>query len=284
MGARFHRLTVAICGAGHSGSTLLGLILGAHPDVFYAGEAKKTLFIDDPSKPLRKRVCKLCGASCVVWSRFEQPPSPDLYEHLAQLTGRPVIVDSTKKVAWIRERGHELATTTAAHRFIVLTRDGRAVINSRLRKDPAASVDALTTRWMEQMRETEAWAGSASDRTMRVRYEELALEPERIVRGVCDHIGIGYDLKMLRYELAEHHPLGGNTGTQSVVARAHAMAEPAFADVPERSRDYYQPMKGGFSLDLRWRSELPADALARFEELAGEFNAPYRWDGPEEPS
>ena len=38
----------AVCfvgGAGHSGSTLLGLVLGAHPSVFYAGEANKSRFL-----------------------------------------------------------------------------------------------------------------------------------------------------------------------------------------------------------------------------------------------
>lgn len=53
---RENRLGVAIAGAGHSGSTLLGLVLGSLDDVFYAGEAKKTTFIGDPKKPLRKRI------------------------------------------------------------------------------------------------------------------------------------------------------------------------------------------------------------------------------------
>ena len=52
-----------IIGAGHSGSTLLGMMLGAHSSVFYAGEAKKSVFLGDPTKPKRKRECKLCGPS-----------------------------------------------------------------------------------------------------------------------------------------------------------------------------------------------------------------------------
>ena len=61
MTERANRQVVWIGGAGHSGSTLLGLCLGSHPDMLYAGEAKKSALLGDPSKPLKKRACKLCG-------------------------------------------------------------------------------------------------------------------------------------------------------------------------------------------------------------------------------
>lgn len=278
--ARENRLAVAICGAGHSGSTLLGLVLGSHPACFYAGEAKKTLFIGDARKPLRKRVCKICGEGCPVWSRFSVPPEPDVYEQLSRLTGRPVIVDSTKKVEWIRERAAEVDRAGAAHKRIFLTRDGRAVVNSRVRKypdeDPAAIVDA----WLAQVRATEALIAERPDGALRVRYEELATEPERVVRRVCGFLGLDYAADMLRYEAHEHHPLGGNTGTQSVVARAGEV-EGTLARVPARSQTYYESLEGGFRLDLRWQRELPDAARRVFEERAGEANEAFRWEGVE---
>ncbi len=273
---RLNRLAVSICGAGHSGSTLLGLVLGTSPEVFYAGEAKKTLFLGDEDKPLRKRVCKICGEPCEVWSRFEGP-EPDLYEALSRLTGCPVIVDSTKRVDWIRERGAEVLAAGAEHRLVFLTRDGRAVVNSRARKyrrrDPAAIVDS----WRAQIEATEALVREAGERAIRVRYEELATAPERTIAAVCAALGLGYDPAMLRYEATPQHPLGGNTGTQSVVARAHGV-DSGFAAVPERSKGYYGGLGGGFRLDLRWRTELDPELRRVFEERAGELNEPYRWE------
>lgn len=278
MTERIHRLTVAICGAGHSGSTLLGLVLGSHPQCFYAGEAKKTLFIGDPKKPLRKRVCKICGEGCVVWSRFEQPPTPDVYAQVARLTGKPVIVDSTKKVDWLRARQAELDAAGVPHKRIFLARDGRAVVNSRVRKYPDEDPIAVVDGWATQIRETRAFLEERPDDWMLLRYERLATEPEASVREVCAFLGLPFEPDMLRYHEREHHPLGGNTGTQSVVARATEVEDPAFASVPERSRGYYESLKGGFRLDTRWKTELPQAVRDVFDARAGDLNAPFRWE------
>ncbi|MGF1467992.1 MAG: sulfotransferase [Sandaracinaceae bacterium] len=272
-----NRRLVAIAGAGHSGSTLLGLVLGSHPSVVYAGEAKKSRFLGDPKKPLRKRVCKLCGPDCPVWSRIEARPAPDVYEALSRLTGAPTVVDSTKDPAWIRE-GRRLADRAGiAHRLLFLQRDGRAVVNSRLRKDRGADPDDLIRRWRARIEATRALVAEHPDRSLEVRYEALATEPRATVRRICAFLGLDFDERMLSYEAADHHPLGGNTGTQSVVARAAGLPD-TLAEVPDRSRSYYQPLRRGFRLDLRWRDELPGAVRARFEELAGEVNAPFRWE------
>jgi len=278
MSERLQRLGVAIGGAGHSGSTLLGLVLGSHSHVFYAGEAKKTLFIGNPDKPLRKRVCKLCGPGCEVWSRFTVPPEPDLYEQVARITGRSVIVDSTKKPDWIRARRAELDAVGVPHRLIFLARDGRAVVNSRARKYPDRSPEALVDEWVGQIEATEALRRERPDEALLVRYEALATQPEETVRAVCAFLGLEFEPGMLAYETRDHHPLGGNTGTQSVVARANEL-DSDLAKVPGRSRDYYAGLRGGFSLDLRWRDELPAAVLDAFEARASGLNERFRWDG-----
>ncbi|MCA9608630.1 MAG: sulfotransferase [Myxococcales bacterium] len=278
MPTRTNRLAVAIGGAGHSGSTLLGLVLGSHSDVFYAGEAKKSLFIGDERKPLRKRVCKICGPDCEVWSRFEVPPTPDLYEQLSRLTGRSVVVDSTKKPEWIRERRAEVEAAGGTHKLVFLARDGRAVVNSRVRKypdrDPAAHVD----EWIEQIAATDALIAERPEQATMVRYERLATDPEATVREVCAFLGVAFEAEMLAYEEKAHHPLGGNTGTQSVVARANAI-ESDLAKVPARSASFYAGLRGGFSLDLRWRDELPDEVLRVFEARASEINERFHWEG-----
>lgn len=275
---RTNRLAVAIGGAGHSGSTLLGLVLGSHSDVFYAGEAKKSLFIGDARKPLRKRVCKICGPDCEVWSRFDVPPDPDLYEQLSRITGRSGIVDSTKKTDWIVERRAEVEAAGGAHKLIFLTRDGRAVVNSRVRKypdlDPAIHVD----EWIAQIEATDALVRERPEAATLVRYEALATEPEATVREVCAFLGVAFEPTMLAYHEKAHHPLGGNTGTQSVVARANGL-ESGLAKVPARSAGFYAGLRGGFALDLRWRDELPDEVLRVFEARASEINERFRWEG-----
>ncbi|MCB9592633.1 MAG: sulfotransferase [Sandaracinaceae bacterium] len=274
---RLNRLAVAIGGAGHSGSTLLGLVLGSHGDVFYAGEAKKSLFIGDEKKPLRKRVCKMCGPDCEVWSRFTVPPEPDLYEQLSRLTGRSVVVDSTKKPEWIRERRAEVDAGGGAHKIVYLVRDGRAVVNSRVRKYPELAPEVHVDQWIAQIQETDALVAERPDAAIQIRYEELATEPEATVRRVCEFLEVAFEPSMLAYESVPHHPLGGNTGTQSVVARA-ASIDSELAKIPNRSAGFYAGLRGGFSLDLRWRDELPDEVLRVFEARATETNERFRWE------
>lgn len=272
MTERSNRLAVALCGAGHSGSTLLGLVLGSHSRCFYAGEAKKSLYLGDPSKPLRKRACKICGEGCAIWSRFA--PEPDVYDALSRLTGRDVVVDSTKDVSWIRAQRETLRAAGVPQRLVFLTRDGRAVVNSRLRKEPGRDPIELVDAWAAQIRATRALVQEHDEAALQVRYEELATEPERVVRRITAHLGLDFEPEMLRYEAHVHHPLGGNTGTQSLLARPPGVAR----EVPERSRAFYEPLRGGFHLDLRWREELSAEALAMFEARAGALNEPFRWE------
>jgi len=48
IGQRVNTGVVFMGAAWYSGSTLLGVMLGAHPSIFYAGEAKTTWYFDDP--------------------------------------------------------------------------------------------------------------------------------------------------------------------------------------------------------------------------------------------
>jgi hypothetical protein len=152
------------------------------------------------------------------------------------------------------------------------------VVNSRLRKYPERDPGAVVDEWLAQIRATEALLAERPEGALRIRYEELATEPAKVVREVCAFVGLEFEPDMLRYEAHEHHPLGGNTGTQSVVARASDV-DRTLARVPERSRAFYGDLGGGFRLDLRWTDELPAEVLRVFEQRAGAANEPFRWEG-----
>lgn len=79
---RANTAVVFMGAARYSGSTLLGVLLGGHPLIFYAGEARKTWNFDNPAVPHERRVCRLCGPECGVWGDFSVEPGQDLYEML----------------------------------------------------------------------------------------------------------------------------------------------------------------------------------------------------------
>ena len=253
---------------------MLGLLLGSHPDAFYAGEAAKTRFLGDSRKPTHKRVCKLCGPACPVWGDFEVDESPDLYEQLARRTGSKVVIDSTKNLAWLRAQTESVRAHGGRPALVFLQRDGRAVINSRVRKYPERDPEAMIRSWVKRMRETQTFYDSFEGPKTQVRYEQLATAPTRTLRDICAALGVGFDPAMLDFASHQHHVLGGNNGTQWQVGRH---LEETFVELSERTREYYGDHPEGIVLDLRWVDELPRNTLDLFERIAGELNADLAW-------
>lgn len=275
------RANTKVCfvgGAGHSGSTLLGLVLGAHPEVFYAGEANKSRFLGDAGTKLRKRTCKVCGESCRVWSGLEARIAEiDLYEALAERTNRPVIADSTKSIDWIDEQVAMLSARGVLLHLFFLGRDGRAVIASGLRKHPETSAREHAAAWVAQIEATEALAARFPGTVTRVRYETLATRPEQTIALVTDALGLTPSEAMRRPFDAEQHPLGGNAGTQSLLETTRDDLA-----IGGAKRDYYAAHPRGFVLDLRWKTELTREARDAFDEIAGETNRAYAYDEEEQ--
>jgi hypothetical protein len=266
-----------IGGAAHSGSTLLGLMLGAHPKVFYAGEAGKSRHLNNEKKPLRKRTCKVCGAECPVWGHLERMPGEDLYEALSRRTGRPIVADSTKSIGWLEEQITALGKTSAEPYFLFLGRDGRAVVASSARKYPETSIREHAEAWASQIAATEALAGKFPGPVARVRYEELATEPEKTVASITALLGIDLAPEMLAPWGTEQHPLGGNAGTQSLLRGAQTRVGGTL-EISGEKRGYYEGHPRSVVLDLRWRRELSEQAIAEFDEVAGAVNRGYAWE------
>lgn len=263
-----------ICGAGHSGSTLLGMVLGGTRGGFYAGEAAKVRYLHDRSKPLRKRACKICGEDCPVWGGFQWNPGAPLHAQIAARTGADLIIDSTKRPDWIEARAAETRAAGGRAGLIFLQRDGRAVINSRIRKypgrDPAGQID----QWLDQMNSAADLFERFQGPKLALRYETFASDPDAAIRQICEVFALQYDPAMLDYEARPHHPLGGNSGTQYVASRGAGET----LELGEARRGYYAGHPGGIALDQRWTRELSSAHAALFETMAGPINAAYRWD------
>lgn len=266
---------VMICGAGHSGSTLLGMLLGRAAGAFYIGEGAKAQYLGDMSRPLRKRACKVCGDDCPVWSGLTWDGRTPLYPLVAAHTGARTIVDSTKRPDWISVRAAETAAAGATPILILLIRDGRAVVNSRIRKYPERPAAELVEGWMTQMAASRALFDGFTGPKLEVRYEELAADPERIMCHVCDFAGLTFDPAMLDISAGEHHPLGGNNGTQFLATRDNGQA--TLVQPGERSRTFYEQHESRIRPDMRWKTELSAENAALFEQMAGAANRACEW-------
>ncbi|GIH21845.1 sulfotransferase [Acrocarpospora phusangensis] len=228
-----------IAGAGRSGSTLFGSLLGQLGDCFDVGELgylwdrglrqdgrcgcgsrvracpvwrtvlQETFGPDGPGEAEVERLARFHRATsrgrdvASLWLRGRlREESPEYREILARLiraaasvSGRRVVVDSTKPVAYGRLLddlpGVEL-------RVIHLVRDPRAVAWSWLRRKKGTGADTMRTRpvlttaamWnLGNLAAAGSWAADPG-RYLLIRYEDLIREPVRWLRAAAGLAGI----------------------------------------------------------------------------------------------
>lgn len=275
---RSSQKVVFICGAGHSGSTLLGMILGSHSQGFYTGEAFKTNYFHRSQTPIRKRMCKFCGLDCPVWSKLDPDKSLDIYTQLMAITHKPIIIDSTKRITWLQQKISQVIASNIHPYLIFIQRDGRAVVNSRIRKSPDQDIAEIITAWVHKITETESLFTTFPLPKIKIHYEELATQSARVISHLCDFLEITYEPSMVDYFRHEHHPLGGNSGTQSLVLKVQNkhFTSPLIYKLGKQE-NYYQEHPPSIKLDLRWQTELSQETIVLFETIAGEVNQPYQW-------
>jgi len=231
-----------IRGLGHSGTTILDLALGAHPQLVGLGEAARILERPAAGEESRgpaqlrgdlrfQRRCT-CGekaADCPVWGPLlDWLPAHDqqpLAEKLQRLL-EGVETASTKTVAsspptWVVDsyqgdfelpfhRGDDLEI-----RIIHLTRDLRSWVHSRARdgRNRGQWLPGLKPllRWCRVNARHERWLRRCGKPVFRLGYEELALQPEASLRRLCTWLEIPFDERMLQpASYSSSHLLAGN--------------------------------------------------------------------------
>lgn len=241
---------VYIAGWGRSGSTILGAILGEFPGCFAVGELRylfhpevscgcgepaaecafwskvvdraedeigsidRTLFIRHQRKALApKRVPSIVGGTRSSELDFIRTVMRALYQAVAYEAGAQTIIDGSKHPGDAAVVG-----SWPESRLVHLVRDPRASAYSwaerRRTGQQSLGYAEATARWIEWSllcelvairlpRWHKAW----------LRYEDLANDPERVVRGLGDLLDLAIPEGLMvenRVRLASNHMIGSN--------------------------------------------------------------------------
>lgn len=295
--------------AGHSGSSLLSLILGSHPKVFSTGELKglpnryrKNLYIDCVNKDskfwietfgregVKNLAISLSGKRVHSWIplKFEkwlrglinnEDPIVNPYSFMFSKISEDVIVDSSKALPWIQKRlySREFTQRMLEPYLIYLIRDGRAVINSYLRKYPSKDITELSRSWANKHLEKNSFfAKFPKGKKLEIRYEELAIAPAPVIRQVCDFLEIEFHDEILSYWKHPHHDISGNAGTYSLIDKYKALNSQQVG--AEDNVGFYEKVGLSIKLDLRWKEELSEENISVFNQVAGTLNKPHEWN------
>jgi Sulfotransferase family len=149
-------------------------------------------------------------------------------------------------------------------RFIHLIRDGRDVALS-LRTmwfAPSRRVDALAGYWARELQRARR-QGKRLKHYTEIRFEALIRNPEQVLREICQFLELEFDPRMLTYHENAAARLGEHEG------RTTANGTVSLTKARRQSQQWQTGQPVDVSRIERWRTELDiADAVA-FEHVAG---------------
>lgn len=288
---------VFILGTGYCGSTLVELVLGSHAKVFALGEISHLAYKFNNKKI--DKFCRICEGECSFWDKkanklirdayllqpqnslmrrlFNSPIKSllnrhrNIYHYLFEWSNSDILIDSSKSIWWTKmQLKYNYHWRKMKPILIFVVRDGRAVVNSNLRKDRTKSIEQVTQTWVQQMRTLQDFYNSFQYSKATVQYEAFATSPASVVKDLCKLLKINFTDTMLEYWKHEHHVVSGNPGTRSLILQHNGLKS--------RTKDEFYAHDPSIRLDLRWKQELSTENLAYFQHYAGDFNKQFEWE------
>ena len=271
-----------IVGVTRSGTTLLRLMLDAHPELAIPPE---THFVMDVIKAGKKNRGVQGFHDAMVdtrrWGDFDLDSAELLrrlkrlepldargalrcfYDMYAERMGKDRWGDKTPGYQVKMRRIHR---NLPEARFVHLIRDGRDVVLSQWSKAQTPTpIEDAAKRWKQRVRLTRRLASKEPEIYMELRYEELVADPAPHLERICDFIELDFDPVMLRH----HERAEDRLGEIAKALPAHGGAHELDADTRmEAHRMAAKPLS-----DERigvWRREMDPGDLAAFERVAGD--------------
>lgn len=166
-----------------------------------------------------------------------------LFDSIARQWGKRVLIDSSKSV---REAIELYRYIPGRVRIILLTRDGRGVFlsNRRSKMNRRESVAGWLKYYRRAIPLVQTQIGSSDLFTL--RYEDLATEPEKLGKELCQFLDLPFEGRMLDLAATTRHIVDGND-TRFAASK-------------------------GIKLDEKWRTQLTPGDLAHFNRFGLEMN------------
>jgi len=278
-----------IVGVGHSGTTLLRLMLDAHPELAIPPETNflpELIDLTRGGEASPEQVTRLLtehrrwgdfgleaeqlhGRLRAAGRLTPRAAARCFYELYAEGQGKPRWGDKSPRYAG---KMVKLGRNLPEARFIHLIRDGRDVALSRLRKrgdDPAQVADAAR-KWRNRILRARKRSPKVSHYT-EARFEELVADTEPTLRRICEFSQLEWDPAVLDYHerseerMAEMaHALPAKDGrkrqaSEAVLAERRAKRHQLVTEPPRPER-----------LEV-WRRKMTPECLAAFEAEAGDL-------------
>jgi hypothetical protein len=276
-----------VIGVGRSGTTLLRLMLDAHPELAIPPETRFVPRLIVAARPPDATAAEVVATLTAErnWADFGLEPDVVLERLRAAPKVTPRAAVRSFFEAYAARFGKErwgdktpvygrrmplIARAVPEARFVHVVRDPRDVAVSwrhfrELRGDDPLTAEHWAQAWAQTIIETRVKASRVAH-YLEVRYEDLVSEPEATLRSVCEFIELPFSERMLAYHLSADErlselesglPAGGEQPARSAADRIapHALTkEPPRAD------------RVG-----TWREALSDEEVATVEAITGDL-------------
>ncbi|MDX6586517.1 MAG: hypothetical protein QOI31_990 [Solirubrobacterales bacterium] len=273
-----------VVGANRSGTTLLRLMLDAHPELAIPPETHfvpNLIELFSEGEPSRDR------ALAVITSRPEFADFGLAEDTLAEATAaadnsaRGVLLafyglyaaGQGKSRCGDKTPGYstsmrDIEGVLPEARFVHIIRDGRDVALSVMSRGlRERTVEELAKRWKRRIKRTRKQGAKVAHYT-EVRYEDLITDTEPALRRVCEFLDLPFDPAMLSYHERAAERMGEMSGEleaaegrQGLPAGHRSEMHAATSEPPQRERVE------------KWKREMNAEDAWAFKEIAGELLA-----------
>ena len=271
---------VFLVGVARSGTTLLRLMLDAHPELAIPPE---THFIPQVIRACKEPEPHSAAFDAITthrrWPDFglDAEELRAAFESHPRLTAADVLREfyglyasqhgkrrwGDKSTNYVRKM-RPISRTLPEARFVHLIRDGRDVARSLVAVHfGPESVGDAAVKWRDEIAKARR-QGPRLGHYTEVRYEELIADPEPVLRRVCDAVELPWDDAMLAYRERAGERIG-----EIVRDFDRAEGEGVSAEVRARHQaNVSKPLESDRA--ARWRTEMAPADVATFEEIAGE--------------
>lgn len=219
------RKIVYIIGLSHSGSTILDLLLGAHPKMLGLGEIRHLLMGKKTSLEGVKDVCS-CGQllkNCIFWKDYDSHTKENNHKNyiskykgvlklLSDKYGDDIIaVDSTKQISALAEL---LKSQEFDIKVIFILRDVRGwTFSMKSKKEVGLKNKIIASNmylWFQDNLKIKKFLDKEGVSYIQIGYEELCFQTEYILKAICNFIGIEFDKEMIKLDKSKSHIVFGN--------------------------------------------------------------------------